>query len=200
MSTVKVNLVEPRSGTTLTLGASGDTVDIPSGVTIANSGTATGFGGITEADWWRLTTGFNGDATPIASNLERVDSYTYAKMGTGMSESSGIFTFPSTGYWWVIFNHYVYTGNNVGVHQNEANIQLTSDNSNYDTIARGDSSLKDDGNGYRQTTCVNAFVDITSTTLCKVRFTVDTSYASMSTMGDTNITKTGFSFIRLGDT
>ena len=45
MSTVKVNLVEPRSGTTLTLGASGDTVDIPSGVTIANSGTATGFSG-----------------------------------------------------------------------------------------------------------------------------------------------------------
>ena len=45
MSTVKVNLVEPRSATTLTLGASGDTIAIPSGVTIANSGTATGFGG-----------------------------------------------------------------------------------------------------------------------------------------------------------
>ena len=44
MSTVKVNLVEPRSATTLTLGASGDTIAIPSGVTIANSGPATGFG------------------------------------------------------------------------------------------------------------------------------------------------------------
>ena len=52
MSTVKVNLVEPRSGTTLTLGASGDTVDIPSGVTIANSGTATGFG--SNAPYWHV--------------------------------------------------------------------------------------------------------------------------------------------------
>ena len=44
MSTVKVNLVEPRSGTTLTLGASGDTVDIPAGATIdATGATITGW-------------------------------------------------------------------------------------------------------------------------------------------------------------
>jgi hypothetical protein len=43
MSTVETNLVQPSTGTTLTLGASGDTVTIPSGATIANSGTATGF-------------------------------------------------------------------------------------------------------------------------------------------------------------
>ena len=45
MSTLETNLVQPATGTTLTLGASGDTISIPSGVTIANSGTATGF-------WW----------------------------------------------------------------------------------------------------------------------------------------------------
>jgi hypothetical protein len=37
--------VDPKSGTDLTLGTSGDTVTIPSGVTITNSGTASGFGG-----------------------------------------------------------------------------------------------------------------------------------------------------------
>ena len=45
MSKLEANQVDPSTGTTLTLGTSGDTIAIPSGVTIANSGTATGFGG-----------------------------------------------------------------------------------------------------------------------------------------------------------
>ena len=44
MSKLETNQVDPATGTTLTLGTSGDTISIPSGVTIANSGTATGFG------------------------------------------------------------------------------------------------------------------------------------------------------------
>ena len=45
MSTLETNLIQPSTGTSLTIGASGDTITIPSGATIANSGTATGFGG-----------------------------------------------------------------------------------------------------------------------------------------------------------
>jgi hypothetical protein len=48
MSEVKVNKVSPRSGTGLQLGDSGDTITIPAGATLANSGTATGFAAI---DW-----------------------------------------------------------------------------------------------------------------------------------------------------
>jgi hypothetical protein len=44
MSELKVNKVTPRSGTTVTLGDSGDTITIPSGATLSNLGTATGFG------------------------------------------------------------------------------------------------------------------------------------------------------------
>jgi hypothetical protein len=43
MSKLFVDQVDPKTATTLTLGTSGDTISIPSGVTIANSGTATGF-------------------------------------------------------------------------------------------------------------------------------------------------------------
>ena len=43
MSEVKVNKISPRSGTDVTLGDSEDTFTIPSGATIANYGTATGF-------------------------------------------------------------------------------------------------------------------------------------------------------------
>jgi len=45
MSEVKVNKISPSSGTAFTIGDSGDTFTVPSGATIVNSGTATGFGG-----------------------------------------------------------------------------------------------------------------------------------------------------------
>ena len=52
MSEIKVNKISPRTacGTT-TLGDSGDTFTIPSGVTISNLGTAAGFGGTGEISW-----------------------------------------------------------------------------------------------------------------------------------------------------
>jgi hypothetical protein len=43
---VKTNKVSPASDVSLTLGDSGDTITIPSGATITNSGTATGFGAL----------------------------------------------------------------------------------------------------------------------------------------------------------
>jgi hypothetical protein len=84
-----------ESSNTITIGASGDTIQIASG--------ATNNLGITEADQWRLNTSFSGDATPIASNLERADNASFGYIGTGMSESSGIFTFPSTGIYKIDF-------------------------------------------------------------------------------------------------
>ena len=44
-SELKVNKVSPESGTGVQLGDSGDTITIPSGATITNNGTASGFGG-----------------------------------------------------------------------------------------------------------------------------------------------------------
>ena len=45
MSLLNVNKIDPATGTGLELGSSGDTITIPSGATITNSGTATGFAG-----------------------------------------------------------------------------------------------------------------------------------------------------------
>jgi hypothetical protein len=56
MSKLETNQVDPATGTTLTLGTSGDTIAVPSGVTIANSGTATGFGANTPAFEATITT------------------------------------------------------------------------------------------------------------------------------------------------
>ena len=62
MSEVKVNKISPRTNCgTVTLGDSGDTFTIPSGATISNLGTATGFGGTGVVSWDTAsikTTGF----------------------------------------------------------------------------------------------------------------------------------------------
>jgi hypothetical protein len=44
MGTLFVDKLDPQSGTSLEIGSSGDTITIPSGATITNSGTASGFG------------------------------------------------------------------------------------------------------------------------------------------------------------
>ena len=52
MSEVKVNKISPRTNCgTVTLGDSGDTFTIPAGVSITNSGTASGFGSTGEVSW-----------------------------------------------------------------------------------------------------------------------------------------------------
>ena len=51
MSKIEVNAIEPQCGTTLTVGASGDTITFPTGTTIINNGTQTGFGRTGTVDW-----------------------------------------------------------------------------------------------------------------------------------------------------
>jgi len=61
MSEIKVNKISPKQTCTqLTLGDSGDTIIIPAGATITNSGTATGFGRTGTVNWdtTKKTTGF----------------------------------------------------------------------------------------------------------------------------------------------
>ena len=78
MSKLYVDQVDPKTATTLTLGTSGDTISIPSGVTIANAGTATGFGGANTPYFAaQLTSNQNiGDdtITKLAFDNELIDS------------------------------------------------------------------------------------------------------------------------------
>jgi hypothetical protein len=98
---LKVDTIQDTSGNniinessdTITIGASGDTTNIVG--TLQNNGSAFAQG-ITEVDQFRLTADLtNPGAADITANLERVDDATFSKIGTGMSLSSGIYTFPS---------------------------------------------------------------------------------------------------------
>ena len=83
MSTLNVDKVDPSTGTDLEIGSSGDTITIPSGATIVNSGTATGFGltGVTTGSGNVTIT--NGDLI-LGTSGKGIDFS--ATSGTGTSE------------------------------------------------------------------------------------------------------------------
>tara|TARA_A100000164_G_C21632165_1_gene641760 strand:- start:83 stop:646 length:564 start_codon:yes stop_codon:yes gene_type:complete len=99
MSKLETNQVDPATGTTLTLGTSGDTITIPSGVTIANSGTATGFGGTNTPAFLAYKTSnqsiSNSSATKVTFEAEQLDS------GSVYDTSNSRFTPGVAGYYWI---------------------------------------------------------------------------------------------------
>jgi hypothetical protein len=199
MSKLETNQVDPATGTTLTLGTSGDTIAIPSGVTLANSGTVTGITqGITEADMFRLTADTNQNTTGfVTSNWERVDTDGFGKIGTGLTESSGVFSFPSTGI-------YLITGfANMDVDGGDTNavweLYTTTDNSSYD-IAAAMGTGEGSGTGIRSNSVIIFQLDVTDTANIKFKWATSGFSSSTQLRGNTGMNETCFSCIRLGDT
>ena len=158
-------------------------------------------GGITEYDMHRLTTEFQGTAV-LTSNLERVDT-SFEKIGTGMSESSGIFTFPSTGKYEVRFTVTAKNSQSSGERNYVGNIQLTTNNSSYSNVASSSNNIgyhSSSSNNW-QTTSAFVFLDITDTTNMKVKFQVEANGNSNTyTIGNSASNNTYMTFIKIGDT
>jgi len=74
-SELKVDKLSPATGTAFTLGDSGDTFTVPSGATIANSGTATGFvsAGALDLNGAVLTVDADADTTITADTDDQID-------------------------------------------------------------------------------------------------------------------------------
>ena len=160
---------------------------------------ASGVGGITVADQWRLTVDFQGDAAPIASNWEVADTTGWGGIGSAMTESSGVFTFSSTGIWKV---ELVMAFNLVDSHSRYAigSIYGTTNNSSYVIWADSRSNLYDSDLTTYASTYTSFLVDVTDTSNVKVRFHSAVDDNNSSTLGSTNDNATFATFIRLGDT
>ena len=149
-------------------------------------------GGITQADQWRITTEFTGDATPINSNWERNDDL-FSYIGDGVSESSGVFTLPATGKYFVTFQF---------IHQFDQtdgytlfDIEGCSDGSSFNRISRH--HMGGSGGDHRSGYC-NAIFNCNNTSTHLLRFSISNSNSSNSTKGATGEQQTGATFIRLG--
>ena len=152
--------------------------------------------GITEADQWRLSASITSNTNPISANLERNDSPGFGYIGTGMSVSSGTWTFPSTGIWSikVIFYSEIVANDNVVV-----NTRITTDNSTYATVSQAVDSGDGSTNGAGQGTSEFLF-DCTDTSTHKVQFQATSINPGSSIVGTSSYNTTSFTFTRLGDT
>ena len=187
------NNIINESSDTITIGASGDTVNIVG--TLQNNGSGVG---ITMADQWRLTSDLTTTDSVLTTNLERVDTAGQGTLGTGMTESSGIFSFPSTGIYLVQFNaQFFVNGDSRFVN---AFVEGTIDNSSYSTIATGAGFIQVTDSGFTSNNAnASSLVDVTDVSNVKVRFKV-TSFASVTFGSNTAYNRTYMTFIRLGDT
>ena len=258
MSKLEVDKIDPQSGTDLELGSSGDTITIPTGVTLDASNatttlpsnivttdgsqtltnksiaatqltgtitpsdntvslaklTATGTkdattflrgdnsfaevtSGLTIVDVWRLTADITNTNAVITSNLEQPDTDGATTIGSAMTQSSGIFTFPETGKWLIICSAQIASGGGPG-DSVFLNTQTTTDGTNYDDAASVRSDVPD---GVGDTGSSFFLFDVTNTTTHKVRFNASgMSDGGSSIKGDTGYNATCFIFQKLGDT
>jgi hypothetical protein len=204
-----VTLAKMASGTDgniISYDASGNPVAVATGsagqvLTSAGAGAPPTFaaaGGITEADQWRLTTDFTTSGVTISSGWERDDTNGSTYIGTGMTESSGIFTFPSTGKYLIIWTpSFLIAQNNTQI---QSGIETTTDNSSYNsrayTFGGGNSTaLTSYGAGAAQ-----ILFDVTSTSTHKIRFNTGNLNSGSAIRGNTTYNFSEASFIRLGDT
>ena len=156
-----------------------------------------GGGGITNAQQWRVTTDFTGDADPITSNWEQADSDSPGIIGDAMSQSSGVFTFPSTGIYYIAFQVSARNPSSSSLYQSNV-IGATTDNSSFSSAAENHLSIYAT-NAYGNSNTAFLF-DVTNTSTHKVRFSVSDQSDNTITLGDSNNHRTGVTFIRLGDT
>ena len=189
------------SADAITMDASGN-VTFPGNATC--SGTPSGFGGITEADQFLLTSNLSvsGTATTVTSNLAR-SGYSFmgtnSKIGTGMSESGGVFTFPSTGKY-LITTCATFQSTNQAIYAAFRSQLSVDGGSNWYYIMVNYTSIFDSGSDtvYAQANG-QALVDITDVSTHKFRCSA-TSNSSITVVGHVNEAFTSIMFTRLGDT
>ena len=149
--------------------------------------------GITMTDQWRVTANFHhgaGTAT-ITSNWEQNDTYYTTLSGGSMTESSGIFTFPTTGILYIKVQGYLYKNSFVG--SATITIDTTTNNSSYSGTGNTYFSHVTGTDGTQYSHTINTMMfDVTDASQCKCAFRAvgsagqwDSSHVEFIRLGDT---------------
>ena len=211
MSKVQVDTIDTRSGTstmqigstntsTINIGVSGDTVNIPSGVTIANAGTATGFTPSVTPDNLQYFY-LSGNATMSANAATTISGWGTPSLAADLiynygtqyvTHSSGIFSFSTEGYYHVAFRA---SGSTAGSSDSSGYINITTNNSAYSDAVDVNFS-KSTGAGF------NFYMDgifkITDTSNHKLSTSIYAATNNITVGGNTTRLRTYLRFQRLG--
>ncbi len=168
---------------------------------VGNGANLTGLSsGLSVADQWRINSGgtlTTDGTTQFTANWERGDTNSHGQIGSGMSESSGIFTFPSTGIYLItaIMSFKRNSGENRFA---QLQIGVTTDNNTYTTASSGYGSFAQD---YSTNTAVAQFLfDVTNVSTHKVKFYAYTNRSSILFLSGDTANQNSFTFLKLGDT
>ena len=156
-------------------------------------------GGISFSQQWRLTSNKSTSSTTsdISANLEVVDSDGYGGLGGTMTQSSGIFTFPSTGIYLIMAKGSYSASSSSTSNYNEMDLHTTTDNSTFNRAAIGWCYIASGGYG---TAACDFMFDVTNTSTHKVKFRAASASSNAYLTANSNDNQTHFTFIRLGDT
>ena len=158
----------------------------------------TGFSGIKNADMFYMSADVTSNSDFTSWSSVTADKSDSDRIGSAITESNGIFTFPQTGIYWIVLTYNVLatSGDNV-----VTKILTTVDNASNWVEA---SYLADSGsNGYDNVGLHNYLfkvASITGSTTCKCKFASASVSSGSKIYGDTGgIPRTTALFIRLGD-
>ena len=152
MGTLFVDKLDPQSGTSLEIGSSGDTITIPSGATITNNGTQTGFGGVNTPIFYVAKT----SDQSISDNTYTKVTWNSEVIDTGSAFASDKFTVPSGQAGKYYFGAGVQFGDNST--QLSHYVDLRKNNSVFSSQPTGMRTTDNNTNSYWQT--IAAVVDL----------------------------------------
>ena len=168
-----------------------------------NAAKSTGLGGLTEADQWRMTEDLTGSGSyTVTNDLERVSGNAQGTVGTGMSHSSGVWTFPSTGIWQVSGSFRCSLNDGTDVAQTIQIHSTVNNGTAWVNIAEADQNLTPTGgNGHNYCTATaSTLLDITDTSNQKVKFIIDPVTTNPTFYGHGDCNQTYFTFLKLAET
>ena len=145
--------------------------------------------GVTHAQMWRRGS-FSVAMSPV-TGYSKYTSTNNASVGADMTESSGIFTFPTTGIWYIKVQGYLYKNSFVG--SATITIDTTTNNSSYSGTGNTYWSHVTGTDGTQYSHTINTMMfDVTDTSQCKCAFRAAGSAGQWDSAH--------VEFIRLGDT
>jgi len=180
---------------------------LPDGIvdtdTLANnavtSAKASGLGGLTMADQWRVNGDFGENNDQHITIWERNDN-NFAQIGTGMTESSGIFTFPATGIYKVDFHVSSRRAANQNLNYVRYRLQLATDGgTNYNDVALSSGQMASAGDNQETFTCGNAIIDVTNATNFKLKLKIQAA-THVRPMYSSSVNESYMTFLKLGET
>ena len=148
---------------------------------------------------WRFTATLatSNGSNFLTANLERADDSYTGHLNAGMTESSGVFTFPYTGVFRIGFWPYYYSNSQGSSVFLGSIISTTADNSSYVSLTEQYDSVTDSSYHGAVSSIVN--FDVTNVSTHKVRFNCYT-HNDCTVVGGSSTNKTYMTFEYLGDT